>query len=111
MRVARILPVLALLMSCAATASITSTMIVEMREIKSVSVSPSGELAVIETCHSNPMFGRFRPLPAVVEIAAGGPVSVRVRAHSATFFGRHQGSRPIKRAPVRRVPQARRAQP
>lgn len=37
-----------------AAASISSSMIVEMREITSVSTSPKGDLAVVGICHSNP---------------------------------------------------------
>jgi hypothetical protein len=53
-RVVSLLAVLALFAHRSATASISSTMIVEMREITSVSTSPKGDLAVVGISHSNP---------------------------------------------------------
>jgi hypothetical protein len=82
MRPSQLLAGLALLISCPVTASISSTMIVEMREIKSVSVSPSGELTVVEICHSNPRTNKQElswmiiPLRggAVKTLPAGDPI-------------------------------------
>src|SRR5258708_27248639 len=54
MRLFYLLAVLAISIRGPAMASISSTMIVEMREITSVSVSPNGQLAVVGICHSNP---------------------------------------------------------
>jgi Prolyl oligopeptidase family len=54
MRPVHLLAVMAVFTICPVMASITPTMIVEMREITSVSVSPTGQLAVVGICHSNP---------------------------------------------------------
>jgi hypothetical protein len=54
MRLVYLLSTLVLLIIRPATASISSTMLVEMREITSVSVSPNGQLAVVGICHANP---------------------------------------------------------
>jgi len=55
-----------------ATASISSTMIVEMREITSVSVSPSGQLAVVGICHANPRTNKRELSWVVVPLREGG---------------------------------------
>ncbi len=54
MRSIYLVAMLALSIGGPAAAAISSTMIVEMREITSVSVSPNGDLAVVGICHSNP---------------------------------------------------------
>jgi len=54
MRLACFLALLTFFINLPAMASISPTMIVEMREITSVSMSPNGRLAVVGICHSNP---------------------------------------------------------
>jgi dipeptidyl aminopeptidase/acylaminoacyl peptidase len=54
MRLTYLLAALILFANRPTIASISLTMIVEMREITSVSMSPNGQLAVVGICHSNP---------------------------------------------------------
>ena len=59
-----------------ATASISSTMIVEMQEITSVSVSPSGQLAVVGICHANPGTNKRELSWVVVPLREGSTLKV-----------------------------------
>jgi dipeptidyl aminopeptidase/acylaminoacyl peptidase len=72
MRLAYLLAVLTLFMSGAATAAMSPTMIVEMREITSVSVSPNGQLAVVGIRQSNPNTNRRDPSWVIVPLHGDG---------------------------------------
>jgi dipeptidyl aminopeptidase/acylaminoacyl peptidase len=72
MRRVYLLVVFALLANRAAAAALSSTMIVEMREITSVSVSPSGQLAVVGICHSNPRTNKRETSWVIVPLREGG---------------------------------------
>ncbi len=72
MRRVYLLVVFALLANRAAVAALSSAMIVEMREITSVSVSPSGQLAVVGICHSNPRTNKRETSWLVVPLREGG---------------------------------------
>ena len=72
MRRAYLLAILALLTNRAAPAALSSTMIEEMREITSVSVSPSGQLAVVGICHSNPRTNERETSWVIVPLREGG---------------------------------------
>jgi dipeptidyl aminopeptidase/acylaminoacyl peptidase len=65
------LTILALFAHGSATASISSTMIVERRDITSVSVSPSGQLAVVGISHSNPHTNKREPSWVIVPLRGG----------------------------------------
>ncbi len=65
------LVVFALLANRAAAAP-SSTMIEEMREVTSVSVSPSGPLAVVGICHSNPRHNKRETSWTIVPLHEGG---------------------------------------
>jgi dipeptidyl aminopeptidase/acylaminoacyl peptidase len=72
MRLVCLLAVLALFTGRPAMASISSAMIVEMREIMSASVSPTGLLAVVGTCHSNPRTNKRELSWVIVPLREGG---------------------------------------
>jgi dipeptidyl aminopeptidase/acylaminoacyl peptidase len=76
MRVVYLLVLSVLFAGSPATASISSTMIVEMREITSVSVSPSGQLAVVGICHANPRTNKRELSWVVVPLREGGTLKV-----------------------------------
>jgi len=64
--------VVALMLAHRAAASISSAMIVEMREITSVSVSPNGRLAVVGIGNSNPRINKRELSWAIVPLRQGG---------------------------------------
>jgi dipeptidyl aminopeptidase/acylaminoacyl peptidase len=72
MRLVYLLAVLTLFTNSPASASISSTMIVEMREITSVSVSPNGRLAVVGIRHSNPRTDKRELSWVIVPLREGG---------------------------------------
>src|SRR5258708_21181686 len=72
MRRVYLLVVFALLANRAGVAAVSSAMIVEMREITSVPVSPSGQLAVVGICHSNPRTNKRETSWLVVPLREGG---------------------------------------
>jgi hypothetical protein len=72
MRLAYLLALLAASTHVPAMASISSTMIVEMREITSVSVSPNGQLAVVGICHSNPRTNKRETYWVILPLREGG---------------------------------------
>ena len=60
-----------------AGASISSSMIVEMREITSVSTSPDGARAVIGICHANPQTNRREVSWVIVPVrGSGNPITI-----------------------------------
>ncbi len=72
MRAVYLVAVFAVFVHRAATAAISSTMIVEVRDITSVSVSPNAELAVVGICHSNPRTNRRELSWVIVPMREGG---------------------------------------
>jgi len=78
-RAISLLALLALFTYRSATASISSTMIVEMREITSVSTSPNGNLAVVGICHSNPRSNK-RELSWVIVPLREGDMPITISA-------------------------------
>jgi hypothetical protein len=62
--------------STPAPASISSRMIVEMREITSVSVSPNGELAVVGICHPNPRINKRELTWVIVPLHKDGELRI-----------------------------------
>ncbi len=72
MRLVFLLAVLTLFTGRPAMGSISSTMIVEMREITSVSVSPSGALVVVGICHPNPRINKRETSWVILPLRAGG---------------------------------------
>src|SRR5882672_338611 len=72
MRLAYLLALLAVSTHVPTMASISSTMIVETREITSVSVSPNGELAVAGICHSNPRTNKRETSWVILPLREGG---------------------------------------
>jgi len=72
MRLVFLVAALTLFTGRPALASISSTMIVEMREITSVSVSPSGRLAVVGICHPNPLSNKRETSWVIVALRDGG---------------------------------------
>jgi hypothetical protein len=71
-RLIHLLASLALFINRPATASISSAMIVEMREITSVSVSPNGQLAVVGICDPNPRTNKRELSWVIVPVRRGG---------------------------------------
>jgi dipeptidyl aminopeptidase/acylaminoacyl peptidase len=76
MRLIYLLAASAAFAQCQAIASISSTMIVEMREITSVSVSPDGHLTVVGVCHSNPRTNSRETSWVVVPLHEGGMLKI-----------------------------------
>lgn len=72
MRLVYLLATAAICVCRPATASISETMIVEMREITSVSVSPDGRLAVVGICHPNPRVDKRDLSWLIVPLHDGG---------------------------------------
>jgi hypothetical protein len=72
MRSVCLLAVLALLINRPAGASISSAMIVETRDITSVSSSPNGQLTVVGICHSNPATNKRELSWVIVPLGADG---------------------------------------
>jgi dipeptidyl aminopeptidase/acylaminoacyl peptidase len=72
MRLVYLLAVLAISSRGPVMASISSAMIVEMREITSVSVSPNGQLAVVGICHSNPRTNKRETSWVIQPLREGG---------------------------------------
>src|SRR5260370_41404062 len=72
MRRVFLLVILALLINRPAVAAVSSSMIEEMREITSVSVSPSGQLAAVGICHSNPRTNERETSWVIVPLREGG---------------------------------------
>jgi dipeptidyl aminopeptidase/acylaminoacyl peptidase len=70
-RLACVLAVSILFIHCSASAAISPTMIVEMREITSVSVSPNGQLAVVGVCHPNPRINKRELSWVIVSLPKG----------------------------------------
>ncbi len=70
-RLACVLAVSILFIHHSASAAISPTMIVEMREITSVSVSPDGQLAVVGVCHPNPRINRRELSWVIVSLPKG----------------------------------------
>ena len=75
-RFVSLLALLPLLVNRAAIASISSNMIVEMREITSVSVSPDGGLAVVGICHPNPRVNKRELSWVIVPLRESGTIRV-----------------------------------
>lgn len=72
MRPVYFLVILTLITNRPAAAALSSTMIEEMREITSVSVSPSGQLAVVGICHSNPRTDKRETSWVIVPLRGDG---------------------------------------
>jgi hypothetical protein len=70
-RLACALAVSILFIHRSASAAISPTMIVEMREITSVSVSPDGQLAVVGVCHPNPSINKRELSWVIVSLPKG----------------------------------------
>ncbi|MGB6353911.1 MAG: prolyl oligopeptidase family serine peptidase [Steroidobacteraceae bacterium] len=72
MRAIFLLAMSALFAQSPAMASISSAMIVQMRDITSVSVSPNGELAVVGICYPNLRTNKREPSWVIVPLHGGG---------------------------------------
>ena len=72
MRAILLLAMSALFAQSPATASITSAMIVQMRDITSVSVSPTGEFAAVGICYPNLRTNKREPSWVIVPLHGGG---------------------------------------
>lgn len=81
----------AIVLTHRAEASISSTMIVEMREITSVSVSPNGRLAVVGIGHSNPQINKHELSWVIVPLRKRGTLKT-VPAGEAIYDPRSPGA-------------------
>src|ERR1700730_9032386 len=84
LRAASLVAVIAVLAHGTATASVSSSMIVEMRDITSVSVSPDGRLAVTGICYPNPRTNK-RELSWVIVSLREGNTPIIVPAGEEIF--------------------------
>jgi hypothetical protein len=92
-----VLAVSVLFIHRSASAAISPTMIVEMREITSVSVSPDGQLAVVGICHPNPRINKRELSWVIVSLLKGGALGT-VTAGEETYNANASGTLSARQA-------------